>query len=488
MARAEPRQGAHFGKWELVEWLGAGGNGNVWKARARTGELGAIKLLHSRYAGKERHNQRLRDEIEAMRACADIAGVLPLLDSWIPANPSRAAPAWLVSAYAVPLDNALAESAALREIVSLCLSLARTLAAMHGRGYSHRDIKPENIFLYEDVWCVGDFGLVDFPGKIALTREGEKLGPTYYIAPEMLNQSHSADGLKADVFSLGKLFWKLAAGQRFPVGGVHHREIPALTISGNVRGEATSGLDALLEAMTQLDPALRPPMLHVAEALSLWLAPPPAASRTTDLSPYTRRVEALTDTYSLEQERRKAIQAKADSERGRAFKIFAPVMAEIKDELDRAKIGRVAIEAPSGGNGEFYHAVTGNHSVGRGDDRTWLYQFPVTARITAGSKWAELKCGVNLGVRNVEGDPDTLHDLFAPVLAAVGYIVTTHLLVGGSWRSEPHLVWGDADTFYFGQPTEAAVLNRLAVGLASNLSRGVEDLIASFEGLDASTK
>jgi serine/threonine protein kinase len=116
---------------------------------------------------------------------------------------------------------------------------------MHARGYSHRDIKPNNIFKFNEVWCLGDFGLVDFSEKGELTRKGEKLGPALYIAPEMLNEAAHADGTRADVYSLAKLLWKLATGQKYPLQGMHSRNVPGMTISGSVRGKNTGALDAL---------------------------------------------------------------------------------------------------------------------------------------------------------------------------------------------------------------------------------------------------
>jgi serine/threonine protein kinase len=85
----------------------------------------------------------------------------------------------------MPLEE-LSDDLKLDEAVGICISLATTLAAMHARGHSHRDLKPGNILRLNDDWCLGDFGLADFPDKAAVTKEGEKLGPQNYMAPEML--------------------------------------------------------------------------------------------------------------------------------------------------------------------------------------------------------------------------------------------------------------------------------------------------------------
>ena len=260
-----PKAGVRFGDWELIEFLGRGGNGTVWKASDRGGRIGAIKFLHRRHRTDNARYRRFKHEVEAMLACGDIHGVLPLLDSYTPESPDPKDKAWLVSAYATPLEGAFGDGEGLEAVVRLCASLAETLSAMHERGYSHRDIKPENIFLHEDVWCLGDFGLVDFPDKSALTIEGEKLGPVHYIAPEMLNDAAHADGCLADVYSLGKLLWKLATGQKYPLPGMQSADEPALTISAYVDDGRAHTLDRVLEAATQVEPLRRPSMKDFAK-------------------------------------------------------------------------------------------------------------------------------------------------------------------------------------------------------------------------------
>jgi Protein kinase domain len=480
MARPKQRPRHRLGRWELLNFVGRGGNGQVWRARSDKGEFGAIKVLHKATAKKA--NQRFRDEVQAMRDCAGIKGVLPLLDAHLPDPPTKQDRAWLVSALAVPLDKAVTMETGLEEAVRICLSLATTLAAMHFRGYSHRDIKPNNVFLLNGAWCLGDFGLVDFPDKGELTRKGEKLGPALYIAPEMLNEAADATGAKADVYSLGKLLWKLGTGQRNPLPGTHSRNIAGMTISGSVRAQNTVALDALVEAMTLHEHYRRPTMAEVCCELEAWLAPVPMPTRMTDLAPFTKRARVLTEVHVEGQRRRTELQAEADKARAEAFARFRPVIEAIKRELETAGIGTVSIEAPAGGNGEFYHAVTGKQEVGR-SDRTSLFQHAVSTRIDGGKYRGRLQSGLNLGIRNVEGYADTLHDIHLPVLAAAGHIVTLESLFGGSWRSFPELTWGDHDTFVLGQPREGEVLARLGAGLTDNLTNAVGKLIAGMEAI-----
>jgi len=148
--------------------------------------------------------ERFKHEIDGMRGCEGIPGVIPLLDFNAPEKPSNTDPPWIVMGLATPLTVALGENAKLEQVVEACLEIAETLAAMHAIGHSHRDIKPDNLFKFYGRWAIGDFGLIDFDGKAAVTAEGERLGPTFFIAPEMLNTAVTADGKAADVFSFAK--------------------------------------------------------------------------------------------------------------------------------------------------------------------------------------------------------------------------------------------------------------------------------------------
>lgn len=162
-----------FGSWRLIKRLGAGGNGVVWQAEHNDGSLGAIKFLKN---WNETPYQRFKDEDRIMRSCKGIQGVLPLLDSHLPARPSSNDRPWIVTALAEQI-NRKNKLATLENVVRLCESLAETLAEMHERGCSHRDIKPENILFFNGRYCLCDFGLADAPKKAEVTAEGKKLGP-----------------------------------------------------------------------------------------------------------------------------------------------------------------------------------------------------------------------------------------------------------------------------------------------------------------------
>jgi serine/threonine protein kinase len=469
--------GSKLGKWRLAKVIAQTPHSLVWQVVEANGTTGALKLV--RDTSKKEAVGRFADEIAALHACQDISGVLPLLDSHVPTEGSQGETAWLVTAHAVSLSDEA--NFTLEETVRLCLSLAETLDQMHGRGYSHRDIKPSNIFRFADKWCLGDFGLVDFPGKQGLTQNGRRLGPALYIAPEMLNEASEAIGKSADVYSLGKLLWKLATAQRYPVPGVHQRSVPALTISAVYPNVGAGALDVLLESMTLYDPAARLSMAAVHAELREWLAPAPNSESLTDLRYLRNRIDAITEGHQQQQERRQLLEAAADQARATTFKAFSKVMAQIKTELEAA-VSRVSISAPSGGNAHFYRALPGQEKIGS-DDNIWMFEFRLEAEIIANGKRGQLKGGVNLGIRRLPGS--TLHDINAQVLAAAGYVVDADRVESGVRRKLPTIAWVEAAQFRFGHPSETVAVESLKAALLRNLRPAVEGLIFQFEALDA---
>jgi len=469
--------GGMFGEWELIEQIGRGGNGVVWKAKNSKAQFGAIKFLHGRYNRDCQRYERFKVEAQAMQDCADIPGVLQLLDVYIPDSPDSNSKAWLVSAYATPLSEYLKRTESIEDCVSLCASLANTASLMHERGYSHRDIKPENIFLHNGNWCFGDFGIVDFPDKEALTQAGEKLGPMYYIAPEMLNDAEQADGRSADVYSLAKLLWKLASGQRFPLPGVQSADEPAMTISAYVASFRAHLLDRLIEASTQVDPHKRPLMDDFHSELIQWLRPPVKAESAKDLLDLSDRITGLVHLYGKKQRQHSVIQAKADEERKRVFKAFEPTLHNIHSALNDAGLSALILPA-SGGNASYYRLVTSKPSAGA-DDRTWFFQYSVITDLRGDLQHVRLMIGVNLGIKNVENETGVLHDIYVPVLAAAGFILKLiqPLPNGESER----LLWGDSGSFLFGHPSESELIARLNAGLHKNMKVAVKQMLDTFE-------
>ncbi|MBC8725744.1 protein kinase [Paraburkholderia sp. 31.1] len=258
------------GNWQLGKNLGRGGNGKVVLA-TNGGQTAAVKILTK--GDQPRRVARFRDEIVAMQKCEHL-GCIPVIDYEVPDNPSDERPAWFAMQLAQPMMDALGDAPTLVEVVTSVRDIAHLLTEMHALEVTHRDIKPDNLFKYEGKWTAGDFGLADFEGKESLTLEGERIGPVFYMAPEMLNDAPDADGAPADVYSLAKTLWVLVTGQHFPLPGTLSTSIEALRASSYVSDARAVLLNAILEAATKHVASERPSMAAFARELDIWLAPP----------------------------------------------------------------------------------------------------------------------------------------------------------------------------------------------------------------------
>ncbi len=201
-----PQRGSRIGDWLLEERLGKGGNAEVWRAGRPDGTGAAIKILQQRRSDSEPY-KRFRDEVGILRSLGARPGLLPLIDASLPARPSQGNPAWLAMPVATPIKEALGDGPRLEQVVEAIAAVADALASLAAEGIAHRDVKPSNLYRYSGAYAVGDFGLVDFPDKQALTVPGRRLGPLFFLAPEMLSSPESADGRPSDVYSLAKTLW-----------------------------------------------------------------------------------------------------------------------------------------------------------------------------------------------------------------------------------------------------------------------------------------
>lgn len=335
-----------IGGWRLGDRLGQGGNAEVFVA-TRDGATAAIKILSDRRAARL---ARFCDEVEAMRRCADIPGVLPVIDFHVPATGERGPP-WIAMGLANPIKEALGPNRTLRQVVEAMRDIARTLEQMHGRGISHRDIKPENLFAYDGRWAVGDFGLADFEGKGAETQEHERIGPLHYIAPEMLNNAAGSDGAPADVYSLTKTLWVLATGQTFPLPGAYDRTHDAFRIGSFVSEARTGQLDSLIAAATMFDPKARLPISQVVKELDAWLHPPasPAPPIRLDISTFAAELEKRSLAVESASERERKLETSRKEAGYRIRERLRPLAVDIETSLREAQFNPVSL------NIERYH-------------------------------------------------------------------------------------------------------------------------------------
>lgn len=243
--------------------LGSGGNAKVWLVtrRADNAQL-ALKQLTS-IDNKEK-GLRFEDEIDTLCKCKDIEGVMQIEDF------SKAA-YWYTMPIAERIDSHITT---LEEKVDCILQISKVLIEVHKRGFAHRDIKPANILWMNGRFVLGDFGLVDIPDNPhGQTKDNNRVGAVRTLAPEMSGRkAKSADGKKADVYSLAKTMWILLTNDTKGFEGVYdyNDETIALRKFPHLRNEHLVELEELLHDSTQHNPTSRPTMQNFYERICLW--------------------------------------------------------------------------------------------------------------------------------------------------------------------------------------------------------------------------
>jgi serine/threonine-protein kinase len=207
-AYGEPVEGTPFGRYRLIELLGRGGMGEVWRAHdTSTNRIVAIKLLPPHLAQDDTFVKRFRREAEAA-ARLNSPHIIPIhdygeIDGRLYVNMRLIEGRDLQQVLA---DGPMEPARAVRIIEEV----AKALHAAHKVGLIHRDVKPSNILLDEDDFAyLIDFGLARAAGETRLTSAGF-IGSWHYMAPERFG-AQEADA-RADVYALACVLYECLTG------------------------------------------------------------------------------------------------------------------------------------------------------------------------------------------------------------------------------------------------------------------------------------
>lgn len=211
---------AHFPEYEIVELIGAGGMGAVYKARqSKLDRFVALKILSHDLAADPAFEERFHREARVL-ARLNHPNIVAVYDF------GTAGPyCYLLMEYVdgVNLRQAMQSGGfTAADTLKLVQDLCTALKLAHEEGVLHRDIKPENVLIDSRGRVrIADFGIAKLVGTedqndVTLTMQGAILGSPQYMAPEQLETPGDVDQ-RADIYSLGVVFYELLTGE-LPLG------------------------------------------------------------------------------------------------------------------------------------------------------------------------------------------------------------------------------------------------------------------------------
>jgi len=265
--------GDRLGPYEIVSPIGAGGMGEVYKARdGRLDRMVALKVSKAEFTERFAREARTVAQLNHPNVCTlfDV-GPNYLVMEFVEGTPllSEANPEPL------PTEKALEYSGQILD----------ALDAAHRKGIVHRDLKPANVMITKQGIKLLDFGLAKQTGALsagpedvtmtALSMEGQISGTLQYMAPEQL-EGKSADA-RSDIFAFGLVLYEMISGQRPFTGAT-----PANTIASIMREQprplnelqplAPPGLDPIVQTCLEKDPDKRWQSAREVKHALMWMA------------------------------------------------------------------------------------------------------------------------------------------------------------------------------------------------------------------------
>ena len=255
--------GTKLGPYEIHSSIGAGGMGEVYRARdARLNRDVAIKILPSSFSSDPDRLKRFAQECRAAAALnhPNILSIFDIGDD--PGAPYVVSELLEGETLRDRLRNGALNS---RKAIEYARQIASGLAAAHDKGIVHRDLKPENLFITNDGRMkILDFGLAkltrpedtsgDAPTQQIATDAGTVMGTVGYMAPEQV-RGNPADP-RSDIFAFGAILYEMLSGKR-----AFHGDSPVDTMSAILKEDPPD----LAETDRNVSPALERVVRHCLE-------------------------------------------------------------------------------------------------------------------------------------------------------------------------------------------------------------------------------
>jgi tRNA A-37 threonylcarbamoyl transferase component Bud32 len=208
-----------FPQLEIIELLGQGGMGTVYKARQPAlGRVVALKILPAKAADDPGFEERFKREARAL-AGLNHPNIVAVYDF----GEAGEMPYFIMEFMdgATLREVVRAGKLSPREALQIVGQICEALQFAHDEGVVHRDIKPENILLDKKGRVkIADFGIAKIldqePQDVSLTGAQGQVGTPHYMAPEQIERPHEVDH-RADIYSLGVVFYEMLTGE-LPLG------------------------------------------------------------------------------------------------------------------------------------------------------------------------------------------------------------------------------------------------------------------------------
>ena len=278
---------AEFGDYELLEEIGRGGQGVVYRAHQKSlNRTVALKLIGLGHWATEAHLKRFRREAEAA-ASLEHPGIVPIHEVG-----EREGTCYFSMGFIEgdQLDAVVRrEPMPVRRAAELIAKVARTVHYAHEHNILHRDIKPGNILLdRQGEPHLTDFGLARLvETESTITRTMEVLGTPSYMAPEQVVGNNVAITSATDVYGLGAVFYQLLTGHAPFAGGTTFETVRLVLDTEPRKPRLLSpkidrDLDTICLKCLEKDPKRRyASALALAEDLERWLKHQPIRARRT---------------------------------------------------------------------------------------------------------------------------------------------------------------------------------------------------------------
>ena len=282
--------GTRLGRHEVIELLGAGGMGEVYRARdTRLDRVVALKVLHGHLAADEHLRQRFDREAQTISQLSH-PHICALYDVG-----HQDGIDYLVIEYleGETLTRRLERGPLpIEQVLRYGIQIADALDKAHRQGIVHRDLKPDNVMVTKSGVKLLDFGLAKLstvaPGGVfsgvsvsstrenaTLTAQGTIIGTFQYMAPEQL-EGKEAD-TRSDIFALGSVLYEMATGTN-AFGGKSHASLIAAILDrtpppmSSVQPMTPPALDRVVKTCLEKDPDDRWQTAHDVKLQLEWIA------------------------------------------------------------------------------------------------------------------------------------------------------------------------------------------------------------------------